>query len=122
VNLYLSGHHHAFYPGHKEGVHYVGQSCLGAGPRRLIGTGDRSPQSFTLLQLDGQGLRIAALQSPDFRRPIDWDSLPERVRSGAAELIRADLVDDDLDGLPLESQHPGSVRPDARPGSTLRDR
>jgi 3',5'-cyclic AMP phosphodiesterase CpdA len=122
VDLYLSGHHHAFYPGHREGVHYVSQSCLGAGPRRLIGAGDRSPQGFTLLQLDGQGLRIAALQSPDFRRPIDWDGLPERIGAGPAELIRADLVDGDLDGLVLESGHPGSVRRDAGPESTLRDR
>ena len=101
VQLYLSGHHHAFYPGHKDGVHYVSQSCLGAGPRKLIGTAGRSPRSFTLIEIDDGRLRIAALQSPDFTRPIDWGSLPERLRSDAAELIRADLVDDKLERLEI---------------------
>jgi len=93
VDLYLSGHHHTFYPGHKDGVDYVSQSCLGAGPRRLIGAAERSARSFTLLEIEGARLDIAALQSPDFTRPIDWRSLPDRIRSNAATLIRADLVD-----------------------------
>ncbi len=99
VGLYLSGHHHAFYPGHKDGIHLVSQSCAGAGPRRLIGSGARSPRAITLIEINGPKLRLAALQEPDFARPIDWRSLPERIHSGAAELIRADLIDDDLDNL-----------------------
>jgi hypothetical protein len=102
VKLYLSGHHHAFYPGHKDGINYVSQSCLGAGPRRLIGASGRSAQSFTLIDLDGENLHIAAFQSPDFTRPVDWDTLPRRLRSQAAELIRADLMDNDLDNLKLK--------------------
>jgi 3',5'-cyclic AMP phosphodiesterase CpdA len=99
VGLYLSGHHHAFYPGHKDGIHLVSQSCLGAGPRRLIGSGARSPRAITLIEIDGSKLRLAALQEPDFTRPIDWRSLPARIHSQAADLIRADLIDDDLDNL-----------------------
>jgi len=102
VELYLSGHHHAFYPGHKDGINYISQSCLGAGPRRLIGASGRSVQGFTLIDLEGESMRIAAFQYPDFTRPVGWGTLPGRIRSQAAELIRADLVDDDLDHLKLE--------------------
>ena len=110
VDLYLSGHHHAFYPGHKDGVHYVSQSCLGAGPRRLIGSAERSRRSLTLIELDGQQIRIAALQSPSFTRPIDWACLPVRIRSETAELIRADLVDGALDGSRQETPRGGKGR------------
>jgi hypothetical protein len=105
VDLYLSGHHHAFYPGHKNGIHLVSQACAGAGPRRLIGSGERSPRAITLVEIDGARLRLAALQEPDFTQPIDWRDLPERIRSPAAELIRADLVKDRLE------EWPGLARP-----------
>jgi Calcineurin-like phosphoesterase len=103
VDLYLSGHHHAFYPGHKDGIHLVSQSCAGAGPRRLIGSDVRSPRAITLIEVDGPQLRLAALQEPDFTQPIDWRSLPARIRSKAAELIRADLVQDRLEELPVRA-------------------
>jgi hypothetical protein len=103
VGLYLSGHHHAFYPGHKDGVHYVSQSCLGAGPRKLIGTPERSSRSLTLIEIENGKLRLTAFGEPDFTRPIDWKTLPQRIRSSAAELIRADLADDALVGLQLKS-------------------
>ena len=45
VELYLSGHHHAFYPGFHGGIRHVGQACLGAGPRRLIGDTGRSQRA-----------------------------------------------------------------------------
>jgi len=107
VGLYLSGHHHAFYPGHKDGVHLVSQACAGAGPRRLIGSGARSPRTITLIEIDGAQLRLAALKEPDFTQPVDWRTLPERIRSQAAELIRADLVKDRLEELPAT---PASTR------------
>jgi len=94
VDLYLSGHHHAFYPGHKDGIDLVSQSCLGAGPRRLIGTGHKSPHSFTLIELTPDDTLITAFRAPGFREPIDWHTLPADIRSAAARLVRADLVKD----------------------------
>jgi len=104
LGLYLSGHHHVFYPGHKDGIHYVSQACLGAGPRKLVGATQRSSRSFTLIEIDDGELHLSAFQSPDFRRPVDWKTLPERIRSQPAELIRADLVDDGLSRLSVGSQ------------------
>jgi hypothetical protein len=92
VELYLSGHHHAFYPGVSGGIALVGQACLGAGPRRLIGTGDRSARSFTLLEFTSDGIDVAAFMAPQFENPVDWTTLPARIRSSAAELLRADLA------------------------------
>jgi hypothetical protein len=106
VDLYLSGHHPAFNPGPNDGVHLVSESCAGAGPPRMIGRDQRSPRAIKLIEIDGARLRLAALQEPDFRQPIDWRGLPERIRSKAAELIRADLVQDRLEELPVAAAAP----------------
>jgi hypothetical protein len=92
VELYLSGHHHAFYPGVTGGITFVGQACLGAGPRRLIGTEKRSSRSFTLLEFPAEGIQVTAFEAPQFQSPVDWSSLPESIHSSAAELLRADLA------------------------------
>ncbi len=97
VDLYLSGHHHAFYPGHKDGTLFVSQACLGAGPRRLLGGAERTSRSFTLLGLAPEQLEVAAYLAPGFVTPLDWHDLPREVRSPAATLRRADLAD--LPGL-----------------------
>ena len=102
VDLYLSGHHHSFYPGAKQGVAFVSQSCLGAGPRRLLGMQDRSPRSFTLIEITDDALDIAAITGPRFESSIDWNTLPARIRSSAAELIRADLSDSGVGRLVQE--------------------
>lgn len=94
VDLYLSGHHHAFYPGTLDGITYVSQACLGSGPRQLIGsTTGRAPHAFTLIDVDDHGLQIAALAAPDFREPIDWALLPDEITTDVVTLRRADLVD-----------------------------
>lgn len=92
VELYLSGHHHAFYPGALDGVAFVGQACLGAGPRRLIGTEKRSSQGFTLLEFTSDGIKVSAYEAPGFHTATDWTALPARIRTGTVELHRADLA------------------------------
>ena len=92
VDLFLSGHHHAFYPGSKDGVAFVSQSCLGAGPRHLLGAAGRAPKGFTLIDFSEEPLEITAFSAPAFDTPIDWETLPPRLHSSAAELLRADLA------------------------------
>jgi hypothetical protein len=93
VDLYLTGHHHAFYPGVKDGVRHVSQGCLGAAPRPLIGTRERAPRSLTLIDVgrDG-GLRLEGLAGADFDEPIDRLRLPARIVTPEATLLRDDLA------------------------------
>ena len=93
VTLYFSGHHHAYYPGYKDGVRYVSQACLGAGPRRLIGERERSPRSITLLTIPDEGPpRVTAWSGRHFDRLLDIRKLPKAIRSKHATLIREDLA------------------------------
>jgi hypothetical protein len=92
VELYLSGHHHAYYPGYHAGIRFVSQACLGAGPRPLIGTGSRAGRALTVLEFDEQGsITIEARGGPQFRDPLELRRLPEQIRSRFGTLLRDDL-------------------------------
>lgn len=92
VDLYLSGHHHAFFPGSYRGTAFVSQACLGGGARRLKGQEQRSPKGFTLLRFDGGGIAVASLRAPGFSETVAWHDLPERLVAGDVEMLRADLA------------------------------
>ena len=91
VALYLSGHHHAFYPGFHGGIRHVGQACLGAGPRRLIGDSRRSPRAVTWLEFGDDEVDVSALLAPQLERRIDLATLPESIHSRYGTLVRDDL-------------------------------
>ena len=94
LDLHLSGHHHAFYPGWKDGVAFVGQACLGGGPRHLIGSAQKSGHAMTLLEISKQeGIRITALEGNDFLSELDWRALPARITFNGTTLTRLDLAD-----------------------------
>jgi len=91
VELYLSGHHHAFYPGFHGGVRHVGQACLGAGPRRLIGDAQRAERAVTWLEFGDGEVAVSALVAPRLERRIDFATLPPAIHSRYGTLIRDDL-------------------------------
>lgn len=49
VDIYISGHHHAYYPGVRGNLELLHSGALGDGPRPLIGTTEPSPRTVTLL-------------------------------------------------------------------------
>jgi len=104
VGVYLSGHHHAFYPGVADGIAYISQACLGSGPRQLIGSDSaREPRGFTWFELNTDRLRIASLVAPNFEEVVLWNSLPREIATVGAILRRADLADVAVVPLPIES-------------------
>lgn len=100
VSAYVSGHHHAYYPGVVDGVRHIAMPCLGSGTRRLIGTTRASPTALVVLDVEDDVLQApVALQAPDFSHPIARTSLPAEIRLGRHRVVR-----DDLAGLaPLRS-------------------
>ena len=93
VDLYLSGHHHAYYPGYKDGVRYVSQGCLGAAPRPLLGTRGVPPRSLTVIDFDATGaIHVEAYRGPRFTEAIARSELPPRVESRWATILRDDLA------------------------------
>jgi hypothetical protein len=92
IDLHLSGHHHAFYPGVVNGLGVVSQACLGAGPRTLIGDSGRSERAITLLEISETGeIAVSAITGPDFDEPLDIGALPRMIRTDQRTIERLDL-------------------------------
>jgi 3',5'-cyclic AMP phosphodiesterase CpdA len=92
VDLYLNGHHHTYYPGYKDGVRYISQSCLGSGPRSLAGTKKNTGRNITVIDIKGDNIEINAYGAPGFTQAIDQKSLPKSIKSKWAKIIREDLA------------------------------
>ncbi|NCN40713.1 hypothetical protein GW916_05630 [bacterium] len=84
VTYFLSGHHHVFYPGHRNGsVHYISVPLLGSGKRKLLTKNrthnSRSDEAFLYLTFNDKGEHsLKAIKSPS-REEVSWNSLPPAV-------------------------------------------
>jgi 3',5'-cyclic AMP phosphodiesterase CpdA len=93
VDMHLSGHHHAYYPGASSGIAYVSQSCIGAGPRRLIGQNNRSVRGFTVIDITSDGsLGLSHYGGADYTRRTNANSLPAKLTTPQGVLNRIDLA------------------------------
>lgn len=94
VDVYLSGHHHAYYPGVSGDILFLAQACLGGGPRPLIGSENSAAKAVTILTIEASGaVEEYALAAPSFDAPIVLDTLPRSIGTGKAKLVRRDLVE-----------------------------
>lgn len=90
VTAYLSGHHHAYYPGKKDGIYHVSQACLGSGPRTLIGMSKRSPRSYTMIDLKDK-IHVEAYNAENNFKKIEKKTLPQMIEYNNSTLSRDDL-------------------------------
>jgi hypothetical protein len=89
VDLYISGHHHAYFPGRRGRLDLLYAGALGDGPRMLIGGARPAERTVTLLEVhDGRGsdgvvfhsYRVGEPGGPGpLLEPLDPAELPERL-------------------------------------------
>lgn len=97
VDLFVSGHHHAYYPGRRGSLRLISTACLGGGPRPLIGTEAPSERSLVALELGEEGVRaIDAFAGDDIGRRIGARELPPEVGEGERVIVR------DASGKPID--------------------
>lgn len=51
IDLYISGHQHAYYPAAKNGVSLLNAGCIGDGPRPLLGHAFPARKAYTLIEI-----------------------------------------------------------------------
>ncbi len=89
VDVFFTGHHHAYFKGRKEGLNLVSLNCAGNGPRPLIGT--ETPQRQSLVVVDVADGKIAEIFAVDSADAIFADeTLPLRLEHGGYVLPRFD--------------------------------
>lgn len=107
VSAYLSGHHHAYYPGRRVGIDMLSMGNLGGNQRRLLGTTMTTGFSFALLQIDSTGtVQISAFKGPEFDEPIDINALPQHLGDGNERLTRKDIAPASTNALPNPACQP----------------
>lgn len=89
VDVFFTGHHHAYFKGRKEGLNLVSLNCSGSGPRSLIGTTEPQQQSFLVIDVvDGRIANLFALH-PD-ETIFQDQTLPLELEHGPYVLPRFD--------------------------------
>ncbi|MFB9865349.1 phosphodiester glycosidase family protein [Rufibacter immobilis] len=97
VHTYISGHHHAYYPGKHGGVEFMNAGAAGSGPRKYLGYDAVAPNTVTLmdvfLEQDTIVYTTFEIKHPDAdAMPVfNEKSLPEVIVGANGHLIRRDV-------------------------------
>ncbi|MBD1909671.1 metallophosphoesterase [Leptolyngbya sp. FACHB-16] len=92
VHTYISGHQHAYFPGHLGNLEMLHTGAMGAGPRQLI-VGNLPPRkTLTLVDVNwaSQDTTYTTFELPSLRQ-IDQAMLPRVIPSHNGSVIRRDL-------------------------------
>lgn len=81
IDLYISGHQHAYYPAIKEGIRFLNAGCLGEGPRSLIGSTSEAVKTYTLIEVPRRKPEKFSYKTfkPNNKDEIDLISLPDSI-------------------------------------------
>ena len=91
VDVYASGHHHAFFAGTVEaGMVHVGNGSLGGNSRAFVGGKRRQPHSFTILEMRDGSVAVTSRMAPDFTKEVPADDLPATLPGPLGTLKRVD--------------------------------
>lgn len=92
VHTYISGHNHAYYPGHRGQLQLLYTGALGTGPRRLI-AGDRPPQkTLTVVDISLTAAdTVYTTYDLKTQQVIDQRQLPRVLRTSSGEVQRRDV-------------------------------
>ena len=95
--IYISGHHHIYYPGHIGELRTISAPALGSGPRSLFGAPPTNAYALITIPPSAPPT-VTALVAPNFKRMIDHKSLPTRILQTEREDIGiAEFIIESLD-------------------------
>ena len=92
VILYVSGHHHAYYPGKIGNLQLLHAGALGQGARQLINSNLLPSPTLTIfdLELDPVNITYTTYNAKTWKL-ISHQQLPESISGGYGSIIRQDL-------------------------------
>jgi hypothetical protein len=98
VHSYISGHHHAYYPGRRGALELLHTGALGDGPRPLLGRVEPSPRTVTILDFNGLSGTVAnttyEVSGTALGDSVPLASLPLRLDGHNGHVVRRDVRDD----------------------------
>ncbi|NQD69784.1 metallophosphoesterase [Sphingobacterium shayense] len=94
VQIYVSGHQHAYFPGVKNNVILLHNGCLGGGPRRLLGQSLEGSKSYSIIDIPkGSGVDFRAIRGfyAEDHQQIPHRNLPDSITGFNGVVYRSDL-------------------------------
>jgi Icc-related predicted phosphoesterase len=93
VDLYISGHQHAYFPAHKNGVTLFNSGCLGGGPRPLLGHDEPAKKAYAIIEIPVKSPKQFHFDAfmPETNAPILLNSLPDFVQGFNGSVNRIDI-------------------------------
>lgn len=81
IDMYVSGHQHAYYPAEKNGVQLLNSGCIGDGPRPILGHSDLAKKAYTVIDIPVKKPMRFTQRSfiPLSNEEIKLNSLPDSV-------------------------------------------
>ncbi|MEM9273684.1 MAG: metallophosphoesterase [Cyanobacteria bacterium P01_F01_bin.143] len=98
VHTYISGHHHAYYPGHKGELQLLNLGLIGSGPRSLIDSKLSPQKAITVIDIDFASPELMTYTTYDIKTLdlIEFEQLPRFITGHNGMVLRRDLEMEDL--------------------------
>ena len=98
VHTYISGHQHAYYPGHRGKLQLLHTGIVGSGPRQLIDSEIPSFKAITVLDINFDSPELTTYTTYDMKtlELIDYKQLPRFLKGHNGIVLRRDVEYQDL--------------------------
>ncbi|MGF1521043.1 MAG: metallophosphoesterase family protein [Leptolyngbyaceae cyanobacterium] len=98
VHTYISGHHHAYYPGHRGDLQLLHMGILGSGPRPLIDSNLPPWKALTVVDIDFDTPELTRYTTYDVQtlERIEYEQLPRFLAGHNGIVIRRDIPPEQL--------------------------
>ncbi len=105
VHTYISGHHHAYFPGKAGQVNTLHAGALGSGPKSLLNTTTAAFQTLTIMDVFLEtASTVYTTYNMNALEVVDPQSLPRQIVGPNGRELRQDVVLADL--TPAEKTQP----------------
>ncbi len=101
VHTYISGHQHAYYPGHRGKLQLLHLGILGSGPRALIDSQLPPRKTITVIDINFDSAELSNYTTYDMQtlELIDYQELPRFLAGHNGMVLRRDIEVEDLTSL-----------------------
>ena len=97
VHTYMSGHHHAYYPGYAGNLELLHCGALGSGPRTWLYRTDAAMQTMTVLDFFfDTGETVYTTYNMNRMELVDTQTLPRQIVGPTGRVLRNDITLADL--------------------------
>ncbi|MEL6553748.1 MAG: metallophosphoesterase [Cyanobacteria bacterium J06621_11] len=105
VHTYISGHHHAYFPGKAGNIQTLHCGALGSGPKSLLATDAAAFQTLTIMDIFlNDASTVYTTYNMNTMEVVDTQSLPRQIVGPNGRELRRDITPADLS--PSERSQP----------------